>query len=435
MLFDPKSGSMVAAPTLSKEKKVTKKNTSRKNSKDTTDDASSVSNAPKVEKDVYGKSARQSAKTRQLTSKRNVKDVDDKKMLPKSEFSSLKSQRVLPRTCGVLYKYNENGDIVSADGCEGDRGYGAHSVPGGRIKNPKAYAALKQKESESGRHHTKRPNMKNGIDNSSSEPSYTQGLNRSHFMRKMPNQPSNSTDSAVPSSTVEVLRGDEKLDLLSNIDASPKLQATAAAWAPSQAVLALTATNTKHVSREVLSLDPDDDVESNDQISESGVHAMNAIALIDTDSVNEILENEEPSPSIDLGLGFDPSKNMDSLMMSPAMGAETPSSIDITDLNLKESPSRIRSTSNPFITPNSILGSSTWSTGGNNSSTMGSLSNWDLLSGKGTTQGGNIHRNEAPKTFLSLGVTGDQATWSNNHGTPFGGFNRIDTPPSMGSSD
>lgn len=434
MLFDPKSGSMVAAPTLSKEKKATKKNTPRKNSKDVADDPSLLKISSKKENNLYGKSVRQSEKIREHASKRNLKDLDDKKLAPKSESSALKSQRVLPRTCGVLYKYNENGEIVSADGCDGDRGYGAHSVPGGRIKNPKAYAVIKQKELESSRHHTKHPRMKHSIDATSNEQNYGQGLTRSHFMRKTSHQPSNSTDSDVPSSIVEVLRGDEKLDLLSNLEASPKLQATAAAWAPSQAVLALTATNATHVSRDAISSDHDGDMESCDQISESGVHAMNAIALIDTDSVQDILEHGEPSPSIDLGLGFDPSKNMDSLMMSPATGAETPTKLDLADLKLKESPSQTRSTSNPFIASNSILGSSTWGTGGNNSSTMGSLSNWDLLGSKSSSQRVNLHRDNAPKTFLSLGVSGDQATWSNSHGTPFGGFNSIDTP-SVGSSD
>jgi len=435
MLFDPKSGSMVAAPTPSKEKKTTKKNVPRKNSKDVNDDASSLTYASREEKDVYGKSAQQNTKIRQLASNRNMKDIDDKKLPPKSEFSTLKSQRTLPRTCGVLYKYDENGKIVPADGCEGDRGYGAHSVPGGRIKNPKAYAAIKQKEQETTKRHIKHPNnMKHGIEASSNEQNYGTSLNRSHFMRKTPNQQSNDTGSAIPSSILEVLRGDEKLDLLSNLDASPKLQATAAAWAPSQAVLALTATNVKHISREVISLDPDVDMESGDQISESGVHAMNAIALIDADSENEILEHGDPSPSIDFGLGFDPSKNMDSLMMSPATGTETPSNIDITDLKLKDSPSHARSASNPFITSNTILGSSTWGTGGSNSSTMGSLSNWDLLSNKSNPQRASIQRNEGPKTFLSLGVGGDEATWSGSHGTPFAGFNGIDAP-SMGSSD
>ena len=52
----------------------------------------------------------------------------------------------IPRTCGVLYVKDDNGNYVSADGCEADQGYGAHSVPGGRVKNPFAYAKLLEQQ-------------------------------------------------------------------------------------------------------------------------------------------------------------------------------------------------------------------------------------------------------------------------------------------------
>lgn len=42
----------------------------------------------------------------------------------------------LLRTCGVLYKRDEHGSCYSADGCDGDEGYGSHSVQGGNVRNP-----------------------------------------------------------------------------------------------------------------------------------------------------------------------------------------------------------------------------------------------------------------------------------------------------------
>ena len=38
--------------------------------------------------------------------------------------------------------------MCDADGCEGDLGYGAHSVPGGRVKNPEAYAKFSQQQQQ-----------------------------------------------------------------------------------------------------------------------------------------------------------------------------------------------------------------------------------------------------------------------------------------------
>jgi hypothetical protein len=80
-----------------------------------------------------------------------------------------RARRLLPRTCGVLYKRHTNQTSTSssikantfrgsaddahslfcADSCEGDLGYGAHSVPGGRTRNPDGYAKCKQQQQQS----------------------------------------------------------------------------------------------------------------------------------------------------------------------------------------------------------------------------------------------------------------------------------------------
>jgi hypothetical protein len=48
----------------------------------------------------------------------------------------------IPRTCGVLFKLDKNGNYINVDRCEADNGYGAHRVPGGRVRNPVAHAKL-----------------------------------------------------------------------------------------------------------------------------------------------------------------------------------------------------------------------------------------------------------------------------------------------------
>jgi hypothetical protein len=122
---------------------------------------------------------------------------------------------------------------------------------------------------------------------------------------------------------------------------------------------------------------------------------------------------------------------MDSLMLSPAMESEPAEVIpDLPTFALKHSSSMSKISSNPFASANGLLGSSTWGTA-NNSSNMGSLSNWDLIGGQTSDQGNDIKKTDSSSTFLSLGVGGNQTTWGSN---TFTGFNGIDNP-SVGNSD
>jgi len=107
MLFDPTSGSMVKAS-----KKVKQQ-------------------TPKVSDDT-------AEKLRHVDkSLRSNKDRKTQKQL---------AMQRIPRTCGVLFKVDKNGNYVNVDRCEADNGYGAHRVPGGRIRNPTAYAQLLEEE-------------------------------------------------------------------------------------------------------------------------------------------------------------------------------------------------------------------------------------------------------------------------------------------------
>ena len=497
MLFDPKSGSMVAAPGA-REKKITKKKTGRNtvtNSSNSSErrngdgysntsanahsnvNTSTPTNGKNrdedygldLEKDAHG-SRKKSSRYRQREASRKAKRREDNGKARKGTGATNKAEdrtskrgRTLPRTCGVLYKKDSKGHLISADGCEGDQGYGAHSVRGGRIRNPNEYSAMKRKGRNAGKlarkssvvtsdteirvppdayNHSnvgQHVHQHSGI-SSHADFEYNRGLNRSHFMRKNQQQQpveDNATDHSVelPSSILDVVTGDEKLDLFSGLDESPKLQASAAAWAPSEAVLALAAANAKKADQVVYHVQ---DSDSHDGISDSGVLALNAMALVDNQSNNTDHEDGrnsvEASPSIGLGLGFDPSKNMDSLMMSPAMeGQVAEVDSNLSSFTLKHSSSSSKISSNPFVSPNGLLGSTTWATP-NSSNNLGSLSQWDLIGSATSDKGSDVQNTETSSAFLSLGVGGSQATWGNGNGNAFSGFNGIDGP-SMGNSD
>ena len=493
MLFDHKSGSMVKVPvggsnSSSKEKKSSKKKLSPRNDRDKDKDVMHVNDRGNdrgidrgneeygfqesgsangmmeedEDDDGEGGISRRSARYRQRAAKRSAKK-DDKSLsvkprkasMGKHESTSVKVGRVLPRTCGVLYKRDANGQFVSVDGCEGDQGYGAHSVVGGRLRNSKAYGSLRQKGRASGKQEKnsstvvfpsnpstdafdtpaylgQHAHSHPGLSSSNADYDYNRTLNRSHFMRKS-QQPMADTyvdiSVEVPFSVSHVVTGDERFDLLSGLDTSPKLQATAAAWAPSDAVLALAAANSQKTDSDRLSPHPQEsDSDSDEEISESEYHAMNAMALIDNESGHDDEECQlEASPSIGLGLGFDPSQNMDSLMMSPAMEDETPLDVPgLSNFDFKESATALpKSSSSSFLGTTSILGSSTWGTSAaGNLNTMGSLSNWDLL---GRAED-DVQKKQSPSAFLSLG----QRTWGSGTANAFNGFN-IDSP--LESSD
>lgn len=477
LLFDPKSGSMVAAPGA-KEKKSAKKKSNRGNggSSDGTPRRNGIGHGRKLddefqEDEDVGVSRRNSRQRQRDAARRakrkeekgdgsNVKTRRSSGASNRTEGKASKKGRNLPRTCGVLYKRNTKGEFVSADGCEGDQGYGAHSVPGGRIRNPKGYAAQKQKGRLSGKqagtsggaattpgnggvsmdgyNNAWHSHQLHNLASSSMDYDYTRALNRSDFMPKNQQQPVEDTDVnkgvELPSS-VNVVSGDEKLDLLAGLDASPKLQATAAAWAPSEAVLALAAANAKKVDNAALPVS-DYDSNSNGDMSDSGVDAFNAMGLIDPESEDVIsAQNDMQSPSIGLGLGFDPSKNMDSLMMSPVVGGHHSEGLtDMPSFDLKDAAALPTQQSNPFISANVLLSSSTWGTSHNpKASTLGSLSNWDIIGNNGNDN--KVQKNESSSSaFLSLGVGGGHATWGGGNGDVFTGFNSIDGP-SMGGSD
>mmetsp|Transcript_20355 Transcript_20355/g.30572 ORF Transcript_20355/g.30572 Transcript_20355/m.30572 type:complete len:977 (+) Transcript_20355:558-3488(+) len=493
MLFDPKSGSMVAVPSRDREEKNSNSNGNstnhserekgRSSSKARREKGKSKSSRQRKDTDnnfggteddrldskankIRNKSKKD--KRRDFETEKKASSGTSNKYARRKASGSLSTQDRnlhgrekkfrLPRTKGVLYKRDENGNFVSADGCEGDQGYGAHSIPGGRVMNPKGYATFQRKLQEESEqysrtyanvlgnqgfgawHHSYDYTLQSSLHlEYDSIPSKT--LNRSHFMRKnnSPKQTPKSKDEDINYDLPSPLRvkADEKLELLTGMDESPTLQATAAVWAPSEAALALAAANANQNEKGAdKSLS-----ESGDDISESEVHAFSAISLIENSTHNDDDDDDEGSQSLRFGLGFDPTKNMDSVMMSPDLVSadnDGSTSINVPELLFKAGTSLSTSSKNPFAA-DTLLGPSPW--GGNvaTSVSMGSLSNWDYLRdtgnrGNATAEPSSGEGKNTPRAtpFLSLGgLNGDQNTW----GTAgfVSGFSGINGP-SFGSA-
>ncbi|KAL7442640.1 hypothetical protein ACHAXM_011966 [Skeletonema potamos] len=133
MLFDPTSGSMVKAS-----KKV--KQQTPKVSDDTAEKLRHVDKSLRREKKGGAGRKDDFAAAAAAVPPSSLHSNKDRKAQ-----KQLAMQRI-PRTCGVLFKVDKNGNYVNVDRCEADNGYGAHRVPGGRIRNPTAYAQLLEEE-------------------------------------------------------------------------------------------------------------------------------------------------------------------------------------------------------------------------------------------------------------------------------------------------
>ncbi len=479
MLFDPKSGSMVAVPPKdestknngssdrdkggngnSRNRKERNKSKSRKKdsenslingrgNEDSTDIKDSKSNKRnKSKKDkkrdekrgLNGVQERRRKNSTSSATERNAKNNSVKKQ-------PLKKDR-LPRTKGVLYKRDENGKIVSADGCEGDQGYGAHSVPGGRVRNPKAYATHQKKLQEESENFTftyqdfNDANVNQGYSNWHLQYSYHSGpslhteldsaplkLNRSHFMRKKspPRVNVESKDDETHSSfgvpSPLRVKGNDKLDLLTGMNDSPTLQATAAEWAPSQAALDLAAANANKAVK------ANNEPNSSEDFGEEKANTFKSTSLgVATESDEEIEESE----SIQYGLGFDPTKDMDAVIRSPDFTSSLDDEIEspkIPQLLFETKRSGPKSI-NPFAT-DMLLNSSPWGSNFASSEALGSLSNWGYSLTTEKKDGDNEispsksnANNLNAQPYLSLGAfNGDTNTWGSGGLTSFGSPN------------
>lgn len=160
MLFDPTSGSMVAVNSR-EEPKTTKKAKQSKGPQKSpakrSEEPGKITSRRSMDgvvgnesgsevKLLRGKQGKGSRKDEpMLFQPKNKKLIDNKGRTFGQHHTT---RKLIPRTCGVLYKMDKSGNYINADGCEPDNGYGANRAPGGKVKNPGAYAQLLKEEEE-----------------------------------------------------------------------------------------------------------------------------------------------------------------------------------------------------------------------------------------------------------------------------------------------
>eukprot|EP00934_Nitzschia_sp_Nitz4_P002221 Nitzschia sp. Nitz4//scaffold48_size128905//76044//78126//NITZ4_003604-RA/size128905-augustus-gene-0.10-mRNA-1//1//CDS//3329552994//2221//frame0 len=319
MLYDPKSGAMVAVSSRDDGvnarggRKDRTKKAKNPREKEVKGDLDGIKGGPrKVKRDKRGEVVSPSK-------------VDARK----GKFSSA---RQFPRSTGVLYSRDAKGSFVSVDGCDGDLGYGAHSVPGGRIKNSDAFADYLENKRNAGAEEAPE-----GLHTSTTDAKLQASEDEMATLQ---------TGFALPEPVLEVkfdwLKPSDKIELVTGVDDSPTLQATAKAWAPSQAALAAAAA---HVDQE-----PSSDQEGPKPTP--------------TDTSDDYEDDGA------FGLGFDPTLNMNSVMESPADLANGLDTVDLTSLSLQ-------SAFNASPQTNNIFAFGTGSTWGS-SDAGGSSGNWAI---------------------------------------------------------
>jgi hypothetical protein len=217
MLFDPKSGSMVEVPSRDDSTNTRNRKERGKKGKNTRDkDVKDVN--------VESKNGRKGKNSRKEegTILQRGKGGGDSSSTAKSETKKGKivDSRKFPRTNGVLYSRDRKGILYCVDGCDGDLGYGVHSVPGGRIKNSCAYSKFAD-------NHKQVKNFDSRQD-TSFDPKDTQRHQESNY-----SQLSGFPFPEVKEPKLDWIKPNEKIELITGVDESPTLQATAREWAPS----------------------------------------------------------------------------------------------------------------------------------------------------------------------------------------------------------
>jgi hypothetical protein len=352
MLYDPKSGGMVAVKIREEKKK-------------------QLVRKPRKDKKLE---AREDAK-RSLKIKKETSGQQGKKC---------------PRTCGVLYERDAVGQIRCADGCEGDLGYGAHSVPGGKVKNPDAYAEL-----------IKAQDAGNGAANYNSRSLQLLGLKGSDVALQTGLMGINDEheSNVLAMDSFDLVTADDKLELVTGVDDSPTLKPTAKEWAPSQAAIAaiVASRNKNPEPRE----DSDEDEEEDEGFLVDGLGS-----------------DGDDGP---MGLGFDPTQDMDGLMRSPPRTAEDTAqltaAVDLESLKIDPPIFSSSSQGGPLSAQSNIFAFGTSSTWGTKSGDT-SGDDWAMptgISGAGAGLFGGMNafaQNKSDPTGHTSPFLGGGGTWT-----------------------
>lgn len=364
MLFDPKSGSMVEvnsredSSTNPRNRKArVKKNKSTGENQPKNDSIADSSADVKTGRNWKSKKRKNNNPVNQRGQGESVEAVLSTSRSDTRKLITI-GPRTIPRSCGVLYSRDKKGCLYCVDGCEGDLGYGVHSVPGGRIKNPKAYLTYTDNQIDT-KHETMRfDSTKNGIFlHSKTAENGTEVTLESGFSISKVKEPKH-----------DWIKPNEKIELITGVEDSPTLQATAKEFAPSHTAFAL-------AERENL--------------------ALSSVESSDSDNGGED-DDDDVAP---LGLGFDPALNMDSVIQSPSIHpSDGLEAVDLTTLSLEPALSGPAKNSHIFA----FESGATW--GANDSE---GNNDW----GSSTFTNGTSNTGGDPATFLSL-----------SSGSAWGGF-------------
>jgi len=362
MLYDPKSGSMIEVKSRGESGGSSNSNTTNRRKERRPKPAKGKDRRETAAVEVALKNGRNKQKGRKDASVDNH-SPDKKKANPTRRF---------PRTCGVLYRRDNKGNFQTADDCEGDLGYGAHSVPGGRANNPDAYTAWYEEKEAAYEENGYDDDIQGVLDFGGDE--YGVGLETGFNAEEEP-QP-----------LMEWIKADDKIELVTGMDDSPTLKPTAKIFAPSQAALAA-ATGTP--------------TQPSDEFSESG----------DDIDVHDESEEDEDSEEPDDGLGFDPLQGIDFMSHSPPQSptADDIAAVDLPALALDPpmfAGAQTEEVSRPFF----AFGSSdTWGNG--QPSTTTGLSGWGSDPVSAGLFGSDVFRNGEKESEPSHFLGSPSGSW------------------------
>mmetsp|Transcript_32191 Transcript_32191/g.78490 ORF Transcript_32191/g.78490 Transcript_32191/m.78490 type:complete len:873 (-) Transcript_32191:1621-4239(-) len=408
MLFDPKSGSMVEAGSAGPQSTKRSRRAGQKRTERRKEFRSDVGRDTAGGRGNGGKEGRGG----RSSGGRGRGTPNKKKDFPEPT--------TLPRTCGVLYARNDDGNYYCVDGEEAELGYGAHSVPGGRVKNPEAYVKYEDTKKQDRKKDTKNKAQSN---KQVKAPSRKERLlmkleQQEHTSKKKEKlrkptprskrwKQNSGNDDTVPFDGVQDdygvegeneesvlhhdwVKHDDKLELITGVE-SPTLQATAKEFSP--------ATFNAQTKKGKKNKEPP---KPNSKTSK-----------------NKKAETEHQEDEPRLGLGFDPALSMASVMHSPMADNAGPSDgldhVDLTALSLEPAlKASAKTTSNIFAFESGStwgsnnhgggIGGSEWGATTNN---PGASNDWALPASSGENTG--FGSSPSPASFLTPSLTGN--TW------------------------
>jgi hypothetical protein len=391
MLYDPKSGSMVAVPSREDGAGGRGRKERGKKARYPRDKDSKVDS--KIDNEGTKSSRRGKARRDDSTYQRGkaVPETSSPVKLD-SKRGRASTERKLPRTCGVLYANEAKGHFYCVDGSDGDLGYGTHSVPGGKTRNPEAFDKYVKDKTEiptsSPQEEPKQPegpprqeiSYKDTLMQGDSTPATSPGIP----LQTGFNPPESTAAGTATESSLDWIKPNEKIMLMTGVEDSPTLQATAKEWAPSHAAFTAAAFVASMPT-------PEETTETAEEDDDAPV----SIELLRLSCIIRFNIPFLTSSILQLGLGFDPTLHMDSMMQSPS--AEPRSHLEPVDFTTLSLEPAIQTTAQNTHNIFAFESGATWG-----SSNAGGHNDWGIPSSVGNAFASSESNNVVSTSFLSL---------------------------------